>query len=137
MRRKSLRAQIEARAEGHCEYCQAPQIVCGYRFHLDHIVPVAIGGSNEEANLALACASCNLAKSDRIAARDPISGEETLFFHPRRQHWKDHFCWEEDRQTLLGITATGRATLEGFDLNSELRQKARAFWFEAGLLPRP
>ena len=51
MRRRSLRARVEARAEGRCEYCQAPQIACGYRFHLDHIVPVVAGGSDEEANL--------------------------------------------------------------------------------------
>jgi len=97
---------------------------------------VVAGGSDEEANLALACASCNLAKSDRVLARDPVSEEETLFFHPRHQLWNDHFRWEEDRRTLIGLTETGRATLLGLDMNSELRQKAREFWFEAGLLPQ-
>lgn len=135
MRRSSLPARIEARAEGRCEYCQAPQTACGYRFHLEHIVPLALGGADDESNRALACASCNLAKSDHTSARDPLTGEETPLFHPRMQNWNDHFRWGEDRQTLVGLTATGRATLSCLDMNSELRQIARQFWFEIGLLP--
>jgi hypothetical protein len=91
VRRRSLRARIEERAGGRCEYCQAPQSVCGYRFHLEHIVPVTLGGSDAEANRALACASCNLAKADRVSGRDPLTGEEVPLFHPRVHLWQDHF----------------------------------------------
>jgi hypothetical protein len=108
---------------------------CGYRFHLEHIVPIALGGSDDEANRALACACCNLAKSDRSSALDPVTGGATALFHPRAQNWQDHFRWEGDQRTLMGLTATGRATISGLSLNSELRQIARQFWFEAGLLP--
>lgn len=135
MRRRSLRARIEARAEGRCEYCRAPQNACGYHFHLEHIVPTAMGGSDDEPNRALACASCNLAKSDRISARDPLTGIEVPLFHPRNQVWQEHFRWTEDQRTLVGLTSSGRATLVCLDLNSELRQAAREFWFAAGLLP--
>ena len=62
MRHSPLRARLEERAGGRCEYCQAPQRVCGYRFHLEHIIRVALGGSDDESSRALACASCNLAK---------------------------------------------------------------------------
>jgi HNH endonuclease len=135
VRLRSLRAQIEARADGRCEYCRAPQNACGYRFHLEHIVPSALGGPDDESNRALACASCNLAKSDRSSALDPQTGKETALFHPRIQNWQEHFGWGEDQQTLIGLTATGRATIAGLSLNSELRQVARQFWFMAGLLP--
>ena len=35
-----LRDRIESRVGYRCEYCRAPQVVCGYRFHLDHIRPL-------------------------------------------------------------------------------------------------
>jgi len=126
---------MEARARGRCEYCQAPQNACGYHFHLEHIVPIALGGSNAEDNRALACASCNLAKADRISATDPLTTEVTLLFHPCTQDWHDHFRWGEDQRTLVGLTATGRATIAALDMNNELRQAARQLWFTAGLLP--
>ena len=96
MRRSRLRDRIEERARQRCEYCQAPQEACGYHFHLEHILPVTQGGTDAESNRALACASCNLAKSDRISARDPLLGDETALFHPRGQNWADHFRWSDD-----------------------------------------
>ena len=91
--RRSLRARIEERARGRCEYCQASQSVCGYRFHLEHIVPIMRGGADAEANRAVACASCNLAKADRISRRDPVTGEEVPLFHPRIHLWEELFSW--------------------------------------------
>jgi 5-methylcytosine-specific restriction endonuclease McrA len=49
----------------HCCYC-------GSRFTksrpktLEHVIPLARGGSNELSNLSVACRSCNSAKGDRI-----------------------------------------------------------------------
>ena len=137
MRHSARRARIEERAGGRCEYCQAPQRVCGYRFHREHIIPVALGGSDDESNRALACDSCNLAKADRRSGRDPLTGEEVLLFDPRKQLWRAHFAWAEDQRTLTGLTVAGRGTITTLDMNRELRQAARAFWFQAGLLPQP
>ena len=137
MPRSSLRTRIEKRAGGRCEYCQAPQHVCGYHFHLEHIVPISLNGSSQDDNRALACASCNLAKSDRISGVDPLTEQETALFHPRVQIWQEHFQWAEDRRTLTGLTSTGRATIVALDMNSELRQEARNLWFLLGLLPHP
>ena len=135
MRRRSLRDRIEERARRRCEYCLAPQDACGYRFHLEHILPATRGGGDEEPNRAQACASCNLAKSDRVSAPDPLTGTETPLFNPRAQNWPEHFRWNEDQWTLTDLTAVGRATISALDLNSELRQRARPFWLAAGLLP--
>ena len=135
VRRSALRTRIEDRAEGRCEYCRAPQDACGYHFHLEHVVPVTLGGADGDSNRALACASCNLAKSDRISAVDPDTGVETPLFHPRNQIWNDHFRWSSDGQTVIGDTASGRVTIICLDLNSELRMAAHKLWFMVGLLP--
>lgn len=39
----------------------------GARLHIDHIVPVAAGGSNDRANLQLLCADCNIGKGVTVA----------------------------------------------------------------------
>jgi len=130
-----LRRRVERRAGGRCEYCRAPQHACGYRFHVEHVRPTALGGSEAAGNRALACASCNLAKGERVSAADPASGKTVRLFNPRRQAWGDHFAWAADCRMVVGLTATGRATVAALDLNSELRRAAREFWFAAGLLP--
>jgi hypothetical protein len=44
-------------------------IYCGTRhepYHIDHIIPISRGGSDQNNNLALACATCNISKRDRL-----------------------------------------------------------------------
>lgn len=45
---------------GLCAYCGQPMAF----YHVDHVVPLAKGGGNDAANLALACPACNMAKGD-------------------------------------------------------------------------
>jgi 5-methylcytosine-specific restriction endonuclease McrA len=45
--------------KGKCAYC-AVSLKNGY--HVDHIVAIANGGSNDPRNLQLACAPCNMSK---------------------------------------------------------------------------
>ena len=104
-------ADVEQRAAWRCEYCHAPQRVSGYRFHLEHIIPRAQGGSDAPSNQALACATCNLAKADRTAGIDPRTEVQVALFNPRTHVWEDHFRWAKDQQTILGRTPTGRATI--------------------------
>jgi hypothetical protein len=46
-----------------CVYCgrQPPAVI----LHIDHIIPVAEGGTNESGNLCTACSDCNLGKGAR------------------------------------------------------------------------
>lgn len=129
------RRRAERRAGGRCEFCRAPQAVCGYRFHLEHVIPSALGGPDALPNRALACAFCNLANSDRVRAFDPQTGEEVLLFNPREQGWQEHSSWSEDRESLIGRTACGRATAVALDLNNKLRRETRRLWFATGWLP--
>lgn len=45
---------------GKCCYCA--EEFAGSRFHLDHYMPLALGGRNQDENIVLACPSCNCSK---------------------------------------------------------------------------
>jgi len=50
--------------DGYCAYnlfCNSDLYIEG--FHLDHIMPLALGGLHEDSNLQLTCPICNLRKS--------------------------------------------------------------------------
>lgn len=126
---------IERRAGERCEYCGAPQRVCGYRFHVEHITPRALGVTDDHANLALARGPCNLAKGPRTQGTDPTTGATVPLFHPRLQRWEEHFTWADDGCTLLGMTPVGRATVVTLDMNAAIRLESRALWRELGFLP--
>lgn len=55
---KQVRDAVFERDGNQCSYC--PDDVGP--FHLDHIVPVVLGGTNAPENLTVACAKCNLSK---------------------------------------------------------------------------
>lgn len=61
-----LSDRLFALQKGLCPCCKRP---LGKDYHMDHIIPLAIGGSNEDSNMQLLRATCNLAKS----AKDPIN----------------------------------------------------------------
>ena len=52
---------LEVRQKGKCYWCGKPY----GKFHIDHIWPVAKGGSNGPGNICLACPPCNLSKHDK------------------------------------------------------------------------
>jgi hypothetical protein len=110
-----LRVKIVQRAGNRCEYCRLSQRGQEATFHVDHIVPVAASGEGHLDNLALACVSCSLRKGARRTACDPLTGKETLLFHPRDQSWDKHFVWRGNR--LMEISANGRATVDLLKMN--------------------
>jgi len=113
-----LRRLVAERAVGRCEYCGLSQEGQEATFHVDHVIPVAAGGRTVAENLALACVSCSLRKAARQKAVDPQSWAEAPLFDPRRDKWAEHFRWDGVR--LLGLTPTGRATVEALDMNRPL-----------------
>jgi hypothetical protein len=122
-------------AGGKCEYCRAPQSVCGYVFHLEHVIARRAGGSDDLSNRAFSCSTCNLTKGDRLQGQDPLTGTEIDLFHPRKQNWAEHFRWADDRVTLLGRTPTGRATVGCLNMNNKLVLGARRCWLRLGEFP--
>jgi hypothetical protein len=46
-------------------------------------------------------------------------------FHPRQQHWQDHFAWSLDGTKIEGTTVIGRATVVALRMNHALIVAAR------------
>ena len=112
-----LRRFIRERAEGRCEYCRSSDNYSTEFFAGEHIHPTAKGGTNHITNLAYACSGCNGHKGTKIQAVDLLTGDLVGLFHPRRQRWRDHFDWNENKTQIIGLTAVGRATIEALHLN--------------------
>jgi hypothetical protein len=55
-----LRRRLFALQKGKCACCGQP---LGKDYHMDHIMPIALGGTNEDANIQLLRAECNLKKN--------------------------------------------------------------------------
>jgi hypothetical protein len=105
----------------------------GATFHVEHTIPRSAGGSDDAGNLALACPSCNLHKSDRTTIVESGSPEPIALFNPRLDAWSDHFEWDE--YAIVAKTPIGRATIEALHLNDERRQKIRQAEQLFGLFP--
>ncbi len=112
-----IRRQVRERARGRCEYCRSQLAYSPDPFVVEHIVPLVHGGTNDLANLACACGGCNGIKYAAIAAYDALTQTTVPLFHPREQNWHEHFTWSPDYTHILGLTATGRATLDRLQLN--------------------
>lgn len=107
------------RARGCCEYCKSQARFATQSFSTEHIVPRHLGGETSLDNLALACQGCNNHKYTKAEARDPVSDSIVPLFHPRQQRWHDHFAWSDDFTLVVGLTPTGRATIQALHLNRE------------------
>jgi len=110
------RAVIE-RAEGRCEYCQSMADYATETFAVEHVIPLSRGGTNELDNLALSCSGCNGRKYNKTEALDPADGKVVPLFNPRQQKWQTHFGWIDDYTHIIGLTPTGRATVETLQMN--------------------
>ncbi len=130
-----LRERIRAQADNRCGYCLTHQDYVPWQLEIEHIRPLAAGGTDEESNLWLACHSCNLYKGVKTHAHDPLSGRRVQLFNPRQQHWRRHFRWSEDGSVIVGRTACGRATVVALNLNNLIAVNVRRNWAAAGWHP--
>lgn len=112
-----LKKLVVSRAGGYCEYCKSPADFATEPFSIEHIIPRAKQGGDEDSNLAYACIGCNVYKSDQTESLDLVSQEVTTLFNPRVMVWNEHFSWDTSVTKLIGKTACGRATIEALRLN--------------------
>lgn len=108
---------VEKRAQGCCEYCGSLARYAPQSFTIEHIVPRSKGGETILENLAFSCPGCNGHKYNKTHGYDPVSGQMAALYHPRQQNWHEHFSWNSDYSIIIGLTPTGRATLETLQLN--------------------
>ena len=48
---------------GRCVYC--PTEFIGRSYHVDHILPLVLGGGNDRSNIQILCPTCNLSKGSQ------------------------------------------------------------------------
>ena len=119
---KKLRDLVRQRAVNRCEYCGCHQNDLPLvTFHVEHIVAKQHGGKNNESNLCLSCHWCNFHKGPNLTTL--VDGQLVSLFHPRTQRWDEHFTVEDD--WIVGLTPTGRGTIELLNMNDEDRREIR------------
>jgi len=99
---------VKQRAANCCEYCWSQEAYSPDTFSVEHIIPLAKGGTHDSNNLAQACQGCNNRKFTSTEAVDPLTGELVPLYHPRRDQWAEHFAWNESGTMMIGVTPTGR-----------------------------
>jgi HNH endonuclease len=132
----AIERRVRAIAGNRCGYCLSPQHLVMARLEMEHIIPLAKGGSNAEATLWVACPICNRHKSDKTTAVDPEAGAVVPLFNPRTQTWSDHFRWSDEGIRIVGRTAIGRATIIALYLSDDADVlEVRSYWVSAGWHP--
>lgn len=58
------RRAVFERERGHCYHCSVEIDYTDY--HVDHLFPISLGGSDDMDNLAASCPPCNLAKGAKV-----------------------------------------------------------------------
>lgn len=125
---------VADRAGHRCEYCHAPEATFNFRLEVEHILPTTRGGRQGLENLALSCRACNLFKSDAVTAIDSLSGKSVRLFDPRVDRWQEHFG-PTIHGEIIGLTETGRASVERLRFNTPGQIAARLLWMTFGLFP--
>ncbi len=131
----SLRQRLRNAARDRCGYCLSAQRYMMSRLEIEHLIPRALGGNDGESNLWLSCGLCNRYKGPQTAGYDPIGNLRVPLFNPRTQVWSEHFRWSPDGTLIMGVSPTGRATVEALRLNNELAVEVRRNWVLAGWHP--
>src|SRR5262245_46764895 len=128
-----LRNQVWQRAAFRCEYCQMAQSFTDASHEIDHIVAEKHHGPTTPDNLALACFHCNNHKGPNIAGVDSETGQVVRLVHPRQDVWTDHFAWRG--AVMVGLTPSGRATVDVLAINLRHRVLHRQALIEEGTFP--
>ncbi len=105
----AIRQRVSDFSQQRCGYCQMPAQFVYAPMEIDHIIPRAAGGTDDEHNLILCCPRCNNFKSDQTQGLDPVSHQIVPLYNPRQQIWTEHFRWSGDGTQIIGLTAYGRA----------------------------
>ena len=132
----AIKRLVAQRAGFCCEYCLSQEAYSTERFSVEHIIPRAAGGTDNPENLAMSCQGCNNRKAIAVECLDPLTLLWVPLYGPRRHRWDEHFAWIEESVFVVGLTPTGRATVDRLQLNRlgvvNLRQVLRL----AGKHPR-
>lgn len=62
---QDIQKKIEIQ-KGRCYYCQKAFGEGKNAYHIDHVIPLSRGGTNDLGNLVIACPHCNCSKRDKL-----------------------------------------------------------------------
>lgn len=130
-----LRQLVWDRAASICEYCRMPQLFDPLPFGVDHIRPQYHHGVTEAENLCLCCFHDNTFKAVNVAGYDPLTGDLSSLFNPRRDSWDEHF--EINSGQIVGTTALGRTTADVLRMNLPERIEHRRLLAALGVWGAP
>lgn len=128
-----LRRLVVERASGLCEYCLIHQDDAHFSFQLDHIISRKHRGPSTASNLSLACLRCNVAKGTDVGAFAGRPRQLVRLYHPRQDHWSEHFRLNGAR--IIPLTEIGEATVQLLDLNGSDRLLLRRALVKAARYP--
>ncbi len=131
----ALRKLVYRRADGCCEYCFFPETATLASHEVDHIIAEKHGGLTEADNLALSCVLCNKHKGSDLASIDPETKKLAPLYHPRQDHWSEHF--QLNGAEFIPVTPTGRVTVKLLQLNRSDRVEERKLLIQAQMLNVP
>ena len=132
---RKIQAKVRKAAKNRCGYCLLPQEILMGKLEIEHLLPQAIGGTNEEENLWLACRDCNSHNSFKVYVFDDETRQKVKLFNPRTQIWHEHFKFNQDQTKIIGKTVCGRATVIALRMNEDQAVKARLLWVKASWYP--
>src|SRR5436190_12209796 len=125
-----VRRLVRQRAHRRCEYCLSPEELSFVFHQVDHIVSEKHEGLTVESNLALCCIACNQFKGTDLSSLDPLTGEITPLFNPRKHSWPDHFRLAGRR--IEPLSPIGRTTARLLHFNDPERLTERELFILAG-----
>lgn len=135
---ESFRKLVVARAGGACEYCRLLEYATGVTFHLEHVLPLSLGGETVLSNLALSCPGCNMSKAHRTTGSDSSGRVHNLFnpraYQPALLGWHLHFALERESGRIIARSMTGQVTIGALNMNATQRAFARKLQIQAGLM---
>ncbi|NEQ23920.1 MAG: HNH endonuclease [Microcoleus sp. SIO2G3] len=132
---EEVRARVRTQAKNQCGYCRSLQKYVLGVLEIEHIIPKALGGTDDEENLWLSCRLCNSFKGIQTHGQDPITNRKAKLFNPRQQKWSRHFAWTNNDTHIMGQTACGRATVLALQLNNAYAVTVRQAWVSVGWHP--
>ena len=114
--RKSVRFEVFKRDSFTCQYCgeKSPDVV----LQIDHIAPVADGGTNDILNLVTACRACNAGKSDKKLS-------DSSAIEKARRQAEDM----QERRQQLEMIAEWHSSL--LDIDAEAVSRLEQLWLQS------
>lgn len=125
---KKLRFEVLKRDSFKCQYCgnSAPDVL----LEVDHIKPVAQGGTNDIWNLVTSCQPCNSGKSDRTLSDQTVvakAKKQLDQLQERREQLEMLMEWQAglaglEQETLDAIADYCNQQMKGYTISAKYRE---------------